>query len=64
MPREDLRVTWSAIDALTSLKHRSSNPPSAALIRRKIDALSLSALDSFGVLVDLLFKIAEKKRPA
>ena len=61
MPREDLRVTWSAIDVLTSLKHRSSHPPSAALIRRKIDALSLPATETLGVLVDLFFAIAEKK---
>ena len=54
---EDLWGTWSVVNALTSLKHHS-HPPTAVLIRRKIDALSLPALDTLGILVDLT--IAEK----
>ena len=54
---EDMRATWSVVDVLTSLKRRTSHPPTAALIRRKIDALSLPARDTLGFLVD--FTIAE-----
>ena len=54
---EDMRATWSVVDVLTSLKRRTSHPPTAALIRRKIDALSLPARDTLGFLVD--FMIAE-----
>ena len=56
---EDMRATWSVVDVLTSLKRRTSHPPTAALIRRKIDALSLPARDTLGFLVD--FTIAEKQ---
>eukprot|EP00964_Phaeocystis_antarctica_P015077 scaffold8315_cov54-Phaeocystis_antarctica.AAC.6 len=54
---EDMRATWSVVDVLTSLKRRTSHPPTAALIRRKIDALSLPARDTLGFLVD--FTIAK-----
>ena len=50
---EDLQAAWSAIKVLTSLKRRNSQPPTAALIRRKLDALSLPALDRLGFLVGL-----------
>jgi len=50
---EDLQAARSAIKVLTSLKRRNSQPPTAALIRRKLDALSLPALDRLGFLVGL-----------
>ena len=53
MSREDLQAAWSVIRVLTSLKRRNSQPPTAALIRRKIDALSLPALDRLAFLVGL-----------
>ena len=59
LSNEDMRGTWSVVDLLTSLKWRTSHPPTAALIRRKIDALSLPALDTLGFLMDLT--IAEKQ---
>ena len=50
---EEMRRTWALVDILTSVK-RSANhpPPTAELIRRKFDALSLPALDTLSVLVD------------
>ena len=53
LSREDMRGTLSVVDVLTSLKRSTSHPPTAALIRRKIDALSLPALDTLGFLMDL-----------
>ena len=53
LSREDLRRTWSMVDILTSLKRNTSHSPTAALIRRKLDALPLPALDKLGCLVDL-----------
>ena len=53
LSREDLRRTWSVVDVLTSLKRNTSHSPTAALIRRKLDALPLPALDKLGCLVDL-----------
>ena len=53
LSREDLRRTWSVVDILTSLKRNTSHSPTAALIRRKLDALPLPALDKLGCLVDL-----------
>ena len=50
---EDLRRTWSVVDVLTALKRNTNHRPTAALIRRKVDALSLPALDKLGCLVDL-----------
>ena len=50
---EDLRRTWSVVDVLTALKRNTNHRPTAALIRRKVDALSLPALDQLGCLVDL-----------
>ena len=50
---EDLRRTWSVVDVLTLLKRNTSHSPTAALIRRKLDALPLPALDKLGCLVDL-----------
>ena len=56
---EEMRRTWALVDILTSVK-RSANhpPPTAELIRRKFDALSLPALDTLSVLVDHM--IAER----
>ena len=53
LSREDLQAAWSVIKVLTSLKRRNSQPPTAALIRRKIDALSLPALDRLAFSVGL-----------
>ena len=53
LSREDLRRTWSVVDILTSLKRNTSHTPTAALIRRKLDALPLPALEKLGCLVDL-----------
>ena len=53
LSREDLRRTWSVVDILTSLKRNTSHTPTAALLRRKLDALPLPALDKLGCLVDL-----------
>ena len=53
LSREDLRRTWSVVDILTSLKRNTSHSPTAALIRRKLDALPLPALEKLGCLVDL-----------
>ena len=52
LSREDLRRTWSVVDILTSLKRNTSHSPTAALIRRKLDALPLPALDKLGCLVE------------
>ena len=51
--REDLQAACSVIKVLTSLKRRNSQPPTAALIRRKLDALSLPAIDRLGFVVGL-----------
>ena len=50
---EGMRRTWALVDLLTSVK-RSANhpPPTAELIRRKFEALSLPALDTVPILVD------------
>ena len=53
LSREDLRRTWSVVDVLTSLKRNTSHSPTAALIRRKLDALPLPAIEKLGCLVDL-----------
>ena len=52
---EQMRRTWALVDLLTSLSKRRANhhpPPTAELIRRKFDALSLPALDSLSIVVD------------
>ena len=50
---EEKRRTWALVDILTSVKRRASHPPpTAELIRRKFDALSLPALDTLSILVD------------
>ena len=60
LSRGDLQAAWSVINVLTSLKRRKSQPPTAALIHRKIDALSLPALDDrLGFLVMVGLAIAE-----
>ena len=47
MSSEEMRRTWAVVDVLTSSKRRTKQPPpTAALIRRKYDALSLPALDT------------------
>ena len=47
MSREEMRRTWAVVDVFTSSKRRTKQPPpTAALIRRKYDALSLPALDT------------------
>ena len=50
---EEMRRTWALVDTLTSLKRRAKHPPpTAELIRRKFEALSLPALDTLTMLVD------------
>ena len=50
---EEMRRTWALVDTLTSVKRRAKHPPpTAELIRRKFDALSLPALDTLSILVD------------
>ena len=47
LSREEMRRTWAVVDVFTSSKRRTKQPPpTAALIRRKYDALSLPALDT------------------
>ena len=53
LPEDQMRRTWALIDILTSLKRRAKNPPpTAELILRKFDALSLPALDTLSILID------------
>jgi len=54
LSRGDLQAAWSVINVLTSLKRRKSQPPTAALIHRKIDALSLNNEELTRDLVELL----------
>ena len=50
---EEMRRTWALVDTLTSLRRRAKHPPpTAELIRRKFEALSLPALDTLTMLVD------------
>ena len=51
---EEMRRTWALVDILTSLskKRATHPPPTAELIRRKFEALSLPALDTLTMLVD------------
>ena len=63
LPLYEMRRTWALVDLLTSLSKRRANhhpPPTAELIRRKFDALSLPALDSLSIVVD--HTIAEQGR--
>ena len=63
LPLYEMRRTWALVDVLTSLSKRRANhhpPPTAELIRRKFDALSLPALDSLSIVVD--HTIAEQGR--
>ena len=56
-----MRRTWALVDILTSLKRRANHPPpTAELICRKFDALSLPALDTLSIVVD--HAIAEQGR--
>ena len=61
LSEDQMRRTWALVDVLTSLKRRGNHPPpTAELIRRKFDALSLPALDTLSILVDST--IAEQRR--
>ena len=61
LSEDQLRRTWSLVDVLTMLKRRANHPPpTAELIRRKFDALSLPALDTLSILID--HTIAEQHR--
>ena len=52
MSEDQLRRTWSLVDVLTMLKRRANHPPpTAELIRRKFDALSLPALDTLSIIL-------------
>ena len=52
LPKQELRSTFAAVDVLTSLKWRGS-PPTAALVRRKVDSLTwLGAQDALCFLMD------------
>ena len=47
LSNEQMRRTWAMVDILTSFKRRTNRPPpTAELIRRKFDDLSLPALDT------------------
>ena len=53
LSEDQMRRTWGLVDIFTSLKRRANHqPPTAELIRRKFDALSLPALDTLSILVD------------
>ena len=61
LSEEQLRRTWSLIDILTMLKRRGNlPPPTAELILRKFDGLSLLALDNLSMLIE--YTIAEQGR--
>ena len=53
LSNEQMRRTWAMLDILTSFKRRTNRPPpTAELIRRKFDDISLPALDTLSILVD------------
>jgi len=53
LSEDEMRRTWALVDILTSLKRRGTHPPpTAELIRRKLDALSSPALDTLSILMD------------
>ena len=53
LSEDEMRRTWALVDILTSLKRRANHPPpTAQLIRRKFDALSLPALETLSILVE------------
>jgi hypothetical protein len=53
LSEDHLRRTRALVDILTSLKRRANHPPpTAELILRKFDALSLPALDTLSILID------------
>ena len=61
LSEDQMRRTWGLVDILTLLKRRGNHPPpTAELIRRKFDALSLPALDTLSIMVDST--IAEQHR--
>ena len=61
LSEDQMRRTRGLVDIFTSLKRRANHPPpTAELIRRKFDALSLPALDTLSILVD--HTIAEQHR--
>ena len=52
LPKQELRSTFAAVDVLTSPKWRGS-PPTAALVRRKVDSLTwIGAQDALCFLID------------
>ena len=53
LSEDEMRRTWALVGLLTSLKRRANHPPpTAQWIRRKIDALSLPALETLSILVE------------
>ena len=53
LSEDQMRRIWALIDILTSLKRRANHPPpTAELILRKFDDLSLPALDTLSLLID------------
>ena len=51
LSEDEMRRTWALVGLLTSLKRRANHPPpTAELILRKFDALSLPALDTLSIL--------------
>ena len=61
LSEDQLRRTWSLVDMLTMLKRRGNHPPpTAQLINRKFDELSLPALDTLSILME--YAIAEQRR--
>ena len=53
LSEDQMRRIWALIDILTSLKRRANPPPpTAELILRKFDDLSLPALDTLSLLID------------
>ena len=52
LSEDQMRRIWALIDILTSLKRRANHPPpTAELILRKFDDLSLPALDTLSILI-------------